>query len=160
MSKFFILCKNRCVGAILVRLSQNPKNGLNAGWARILHANSGKDHRRFHKNYLIVLRPPRCTPYQERSREIIRQVAICMMLINIDFFPCQCDNYGLNKKTLRGTKMINTEKNLAERAKKWFSSQEGKESLKKAVDRALQNAEIIKKRRQLTPEILKKQFTI
>jgi hypothetical protein len=56
--------------------------------------------------------------------------------------------------------MINPEKDLAERARKWFSSQEGKESLKKAVDRAVHNAEIIKKRRQLTPEILKKQFTI
>jgi hypothetical protein len=59
-----------------------------------------------------------------------------------------------------GAKMTDKEKRLSEKAKKWFSSKEGAESLNKSVEKAVENNRKFKMRRQISPEILKKPITI
>jgi len=56
--------------------------------------------------------------------------------------------------------MTDNEKRLAEKAKKWFSSKEEAESLKKSVEKALENNKKLKMRRYISQEILKKPITI
>lgn len=56
--------------------------------------------------------------------------------------------------------MADKEKGLAERAREWFSSTEGQESLKKAIERAKENSEKFKRCRQISWEILNTPFTI
>jgi hypothetical protein len=56
--------------------------------------------------------------------------------------------------------MTDNEKRLAEKAKKWFSSEEGAKSLKKSIEKALENNKKLKMRRYISQEILKKQITI
>lgn len=56
--------------------------------------------------------------------------------------------------------MTDNEKRLAEKAKKWYSSKEGAESLKKSVEKALENNKKLKMRRYISQEILKNPITI
>lgn len=56
--------------------------------------------------------------------------------------------------------MTDKEKDLAEKAKQWYSSKDGQESLKKSVEKALENSKRYKMRRNIRPEILSKQITI
>jgi len=57
-------------------------------------------------------------------------------------------------------KMTEKEKRFAEKAKAWYSSKEGQESLKKAVEKAMENNKKFKMRRQIDPETLRRPFTI
>lgn len=66
----------------------------------------------------------------------------------------------LNNKFKEEQKMVDTEKRLAEKAKKWFSSKEGQDSLKKSIEKALENNEKFRKHRHISPEILRKPITI
>jgi len=56
--------------------------------------------------------------------------------------------------------MTDNEKRLFEKAKKWFGSKEGAESLTKSVEKALENNKKLKMRRHISQEILKKPITI
>ncbi|HLP59942.1 MAG TPA: hypothetical protein VK186_13965 [Candidatus Deferrimicrobium sp.] len=56
--------------------------------------------------------------------------------------------------------MTDKEKDLAEKAKKWYSSNEGRESLRKSVEKALEISKEFKKRRYISPDILNKPITI
>ncbi|MCU0288477.1 MAG: hypothetical protein MUF15_19040 [Acidobacteria bacterium] len=56
--------------------------------------------------------------------------------------------------------MTDKEKLLAEKARKWYSSKEGRESLRKSIEKALENSEKFKMRRHIRPEILNKSITI
>jgi hypothetical protein len=56
--------------------------------------------------------------------------------------------------------MAEREKDTAEKAREWFTSKEGMESLRRSVERAMKNTEEFKKCRQISPEILRRPFTI
>jgi hypothetical protein len=56
--------------------------------------------------------------------------------------------------------MTDKEKQFAEKVKAWYSSKEGKESLRKSVGKALAENKKFKMRRQINPEVLRKPFTI
>jgi hypothetical protein len=56
--------------------------------------------------------------------------------------------------------MTDKEKQYAEKVKAWYSSKEGQDSLKKSVEKALENNRKYKMRRQIDPEVLRKPFTI
>ncbi len=56
--------------------------------------------------------------------------------------------------------MTDKEKRLAKKAKEWYSSKEGRESLKKSVEKALESSKRYKMRRHIKPEILSKPITI
>jgi hypothetical protein len=56
--------------------------------------------------------------------------------------------------------MADKKKDVGEKAREWFTSKEGKESLKKSVEKAIANIERFKRSRQINPELLRKPFTI
>jgi len=56
--------------------------------------------------------------------------------------------------------MTDEEKRFAEKVKTWYSSKEGRESLRKSVEEALAENKKFKMRRQIAPEVLRKPFTI
>jgi hypothetical protein len=56
--------------------------------------------------------------------------------------------------------MTDKEKRYAEKAKAWYSSKKGQDSLKKSVEKASENNRKHKMRRQIDPEVLRKPFTI
>lgn len=56
--------------------------------------------------------------------------------------------------------MTDKEKRFAEKVKAWYSSDEGRKSLRESVEKALETNRRLKMRRQINPEVLRKPFTI
>ena len=56
--------------------------------------------------------------------------------------------------------MTENEKRLSEKAKKWFGSKEGADSLKKSIEKALENNRKLRTRRHISQEVLKNPITI
>lgn len=56
--------------------------------------------------------------------------------------------------------MTEKEKQLDDKAKAWFGSKEGAESLKKSLTKAMENSKRFKMCRQIRPEVLRRPFTI
>jgi len=56
--------------------------------------------------------------------------------------------------------MAEKEKNLSQKAREWCAGKEGAESLRKSIEKAIKDNEKFKMCRQISPEILRRPFTI